>query len=532
MITSISKLDIKIEPEKLFYFHGNSNYLCFLDSSLYANKFSKFSYIGFNPKFVLKSFGYNNYLLDLIKGKTSLIDIHPLEFLNMNLKKFINFNSKNTGQFENIFYIDENNRHISKNILNDKKYIIPDFTGGFIGYFSYDLKNFIEVLPQNAVTDLPLPLIYLIYFDEILAYSHLDGCWYLIKILDDDNALLKNNFTQLKKLVINNKNNFNYFLKKTNDENCNIKKMTSNFKNQPTILNDGNFIAEIKKKYLNKNIKDINLKSNFTKHDYLEAIKKAKKYIHEGEVYQINMTQRFHCDLPVEARDLYYILRHKNPAPFSAYINLPEVQIGCSSPERFLYIDKDYVETRPIKGTRPRGKNEIEDKYFINELANSLKDHAELNMIVDLERNDLGKFCDYGTVKVKAHAEIEKYAKVFHLVSTVTGKIKKNIGFAEVLKAVFPGGSITGAPKIRAMQIIDELEPVARNIYTGCLGYIAVNGKVDLNIVIRSFIISGSKFYYNAGGGIVEDSNPENEYYETLDKGKALEESLNFFKIF
>jgi anthranilate/para-aminobenzoate synthase component I len=227
--------------------------------------------------------------------------------------------------------------------------------------------------------------------------------------------------------------------------------------------------------------------------------------------------------------DLYYILREKNAAPFSAFLGFPDFSIGSSSPERFLYLKKDTIETRPIKGTRPRGKDKTDDHKNMMELKNSIKDRAELNMIVDLERNDMGKFCYYGTVKVSGHAVIEKFAKVFHSVSTVTGSVKKGVDVSNIIKAAFPGGSITGAPKIRAMEIIDELEPVARNIYTGSIGYIGIDSTMDLNIVIRTFIIKGNKFYYNVGGGIVEDSVPEEEYKETLDKGIALEETLKFF---
>ncbi|MBM3713867.1 MAG: anthranilate synthase component I family protein, partial [Actinobacteria bacterium] len=206
-----------------------------------------------------------------------------------------------------------------------------------------------------------------------------------------------------------------------------------------------------------------------------------------------------------------------------------ELKVGSSSPERFLFLKKGIIETRPIKGTRPRGNNEPEDKRYIYELKNSIKDRAELNMIVDLERNDLGRFCEYGTVRVKEHAIVEKYAKVFHLVSTVTGKVRKGYDIVDILRATFPGGSITGAPKIRAMEIIDELEPTVRSIYTGTIGYIGIDGTMDLNIVIRTFIIKGRRFYYNVGGGIVEDSEPYAEYKETLDKGLALKETLEFF---
>ena len=300
-------------------------------------------------------------------------------------------------------------------------------------------------------------------------------------------------------------------------------------KNNPHIIKNISIKELIVKKYLKNRIDSINLKSNFTKDKYLRAVSKAKEYIHNGDIYQVNMTQRFTCKINIEPHDLYYILRQKNSSPFSAFLGFPELKVGCSSPERFLWLKEGIIETRPIKGTRPRGNNEMEDKRYIKELKNSLKDRAELNMIVDLERNDLGRFCEYGTVKVKEHAVVEKYAKVFHLVSTVTGKVRKGYDIADILKAAFPGGSITGAPKIRAMEIIDELEPTVRSIYTGTIGYIGINGTMDLNIVIRTFIIKGSHFYYNVGGGIVEDSDPNAEYQETLDKGLALKETLEFF---
>jgi len=194
-----------------------------------------------------------------------------------------------------------------------------------------------------------------------------------------------------------------------------------------------------------------------------------------------------------------------------------------------LYLKDNIIETRPIKGTRPRGKNSLEDKKNARELRESIKDRAELNMIVDLERNDLGKFCDYGTVKVDEHAVIEKYEKVLHSVSTVRGRVRKGTGLQQIIRATFPGGSITGAPKIRAMEIIDEMETVSRGIYTGSIGYISIDNTMDLNIVIRTFIIKNGIFYYNVGGGIVADSQPIMEYRETLDKGAALRDTFNFF---
>ncbi|MCL5070967.1 MAG: aminodeoxychorismate synthase component I, partial [Actinobacteria bacterium] len=391
----------------------------------------------------------------------------------------------------------------------------PDFTGGFIGYFSYELKNYMEKLPQSARDDLKVPVFYLIYYSELLAYSHDESRWFLINNFeaeDESSSLSENIISHMdnKRLEIEKLLSFLKQEGKTNEKNKTINEL-------------------IAAKYGSKNSKALNLISNIKKPDYLKAVLKAKRYIHDGDIYQMNMTQRFECSLEVEPYDLYYILRQKNAAPFSAYLSFPELKIGTSPPERFLFLKNEIIETRPIKGTRPRGRNTEQDLMYAAELKESIKDRAELNMIVDLERNDLGKFCRYGTVKVKEHAVVEKYAKVFHLVSTVTGKVQKGYDIADILKAVFPGGSITGAPKIRAMEIIDELEPTTRGIYTGAIGYIGNDMTMDLNIAIRTFIIKGSKFYYNVGGGIVEDSNPESEYLETLDKGLALKETLEYF---
>ena len=274
--------------------------------------------------------------------------------------------------------------------------------------------------------------------------------------------------------------------------------------------------------------KPINLESNFTKDSYKKAIKKAKEYIKAGDIYQVNLSQRFKVDLDMDPFDLYKILRKINPAPFAAYLNFGDVKIVSASPERFLKKEGNYIETRPIKGTRPRGSNLSEDKRLKDELTHSVKDKAENLMIIDLERNDLGRISEYGSVHVKEFMTCEKYATVFHLVSTVTGKLRKNKDAVDCLLKCFPGGSITGAPKIRSMEIIEELEPFKRSVYTGSIGYLSFNGNMDTSIVIRTFIIKDKKAYFQVGGGIVYDSDPEKEYEETLHKGKALIEAISY----
>ncbi|NSA17276.1 anthranilate/para-aminobenzoate synthase component I [Clostridium saccharobutylicum] len=234
------------------------------------------------------------------------------------------------------------------------------------------------------------------------------------------------------------------------------------------------------------------------------------------------MTRRIWCENNEHPFKIYEKLRSSNKAPFSAYMNFEDFQIISSSPERFLSIIDGVIETRPIKGTRPRGKNDEQDKKYREELMNSEKDKSELLMIVDLERNDLSKVCKPNSVKVKELFKIEEYVTVFHLVATVEGKLKEGISSVKCIRECFPGGSITGAPKIRAMEIIEELEKLKRNIYTGSIGYFDLRGNSDFNIVIRTIIKRENKAYLGVGGGITWESIEEEEWFETIHKAKAL----------
>jgi len=243
--------------------------------------------------------------------------------------------------------------------------------------------------------------------------------------------------------------------------------------------------------------------------------------------FEVNLSQRFEAKLSITPYELYKRLRQINPAPFACYLGFDEVSVVSASPERFLRIRGDWVETRPIKGTRPRGKTPEKDEALAKELLGSAKDRAENIMIVDLERNDLGRVCRFGTVKVTELAILEVFPTVFHLTSTVVGRLREGKNGIDLLKASFPGGSITGAPKVRAMEIIDELEPTRRSVYTGNIGYLSFNGDLDLSIVIRTFLAKGRKAYFQVGGAVVYDSDPEVEYQETLDKARALVNAIN-----
>ena len=262
--------------------------------------------------------------------------------------------------------------------------------------------------------------------------------------------------------------------------------------------------------------------SNFEKEEYKDAITKMKNYISTGDMYIANMTQRFYCNNYEDSFYIYEKLRSINKAPFSAYLNFNDFQIISSSPERFIQIKDNKAHTRPIKGTRPRGANKDEDEKNRLELINSEKDKAELLMVVDLERNDFSKVCKPHTVKVTELFKLEEYATVFHLVSTIEGELKDTVSAVKFIKECFPGGSITGTPKIRTMEIIEELEGLKRNIYTGAIGYFDFRGNSDFNIAIRTIVKKDNKAYFGVGGGITYDSIEEDEYNETLDKAKAL----------
>jgi para-aminobenzoate synthetase component 1 len=259
----------------------------------------------------------------------------------------------------------------------------------------------------------------------------------------------------------------------------------------------------------------------------LRAVERVREYIFAGDIFQANLSQRFESPLREPAWSLYRRLRDRNPAPFGAFLDFPGVAILSASPERFLRVDSaGRVETRPIKGTRPRGIGPEHDAALAQALAESAKDLAENLMIVDLMRNDLSRVCAPGSVRVDELFALEQYATVHHLVSTVVGQLAAGADALDLLRAAFPGGSITGAPKLRAMEITAELEPSRRGVYCGSIGYWSVGGELDTSIAIRTAVVRNGRVYFNAGGGVVADSNPADEYQETLDKARGLIDAL------
>jgi len=458
----IEEVATSLTASQAFELFKDRPFSFFLDSGMDPQKLGRYSFMGSDPFLVLKSRGKRIALLHG-DGEETVIG-NPFDEL---------------GEMLGIYAVDPGPCPIP-------------FVGGAVGYFSYDLCHFIERLPSTAIDDLNLPECYLAFYDAIIAFDHLEGRVYIASTgfpeMEEDRRMRR--------------------AKKRLDE---LKHMIAE---TPRLE-----IAPSSKK-------GVLLHYNFTHEEYVKAVAAAREYICAGDIFQVNLSQRFDVHLPVAPYDLYRRLRLINPAPFAAYLNFEGVTICSASPERFLRLQGDLVETRPIKGTRPRGRTPEEDEALARELLESVKDRAENVMIVDLERNDLGRVCRYGTVRVRELWTLERYATVFHLTSTVEGRLRPDKDRIDLLKATFPGGSITGAPKVRAMEIIDELEPTKRSVYTGSLGYLSFNGDMDINIVIRTFIIKDGRAYFQVGGGIVYDSEPEAEYVETLDKARALIEAL------
>jgi para-aminobenzoate synthetase component 1 len=269
------------------------------------------------------------------------------------------------------------------------------------------------------------------------------------------------------------------------------------------------------------------LASNMTKDQFESMVMQCKEYIAAGDIYQANLSQRLSAVLGgVDPIHLYKVLRNINPSPFSAYLDFGDLQLVSSSPERLVRLHEGIADTRPIAGTRRRGKDGSEMRALSAELLTNEKERAEHIMLLDLERNDLGRVCDYGTVRVDEMMAVEDYSHVIHIVSNIRGTLAPGRDAFDLVRAVFPGGTITGVPKVRCMEIIDELEPVARGPYTGSIGYIANTGDMDLNIIIRTFVVKNGTAHIQVGAGIVADSDPEREYIETLQKAEALKKAL------
>jgi para-aminobenzoate synthetase component 1 len=371
---------------------------------------------------------------------------------------------------------------------------LPDldlpFSGGALGYFAYDLGRRLEKLPEIARDDNGSPDMAIGIYDWAVVVDHLRRQTWLVSHGTDPATA-----TRWPHLI-------------------------RSFGQIPTLGWQRSGFSVLGP-----------VDCNMSPAGYRAAFDTIQGYIREGDCYQVNLAQRFSAHCRGNPWAAYQQLRHVNPAPFSAYLNFPQAQILSSSPERFLKVSDGVVETKPIKGTRPRCLQAQEDRQQVEELKASEKDRAENLMIVDLLRNDLGKSCLPGSVRVPRIFDIESYATVHHLVSTVTGTLKPGLHALDLLRGCFPGGSITGAPKIRAMEIIEELEPHRRGAYCGAIGYVGFDGNMDTNVAIRTLVHSEQMIRFWAGGGIVADSDADQEYQECFDKASALLHLLDHFSV-
>ncbi|MEE8636980.1 MAG: aminodeoxychorismate synthase component I [Dehalococcoidia bacterium] len=500
----VEEVSVPFAAPELFDLIKDRPYSFFLDSGLHSKKLGRYSFLGSCPFLVMSSRGSQ---ITLIRGR------------------------KREVQYGNPF--DAMGRLLEAYKLDHCPAPVP-FVGGAVGYFSYDLCRFIEQLPSTAIDDLGLPECYFGFYGSMIAFDHLKGETYAIATgfpEVDERQRLKQARVQLEEMK-----DWLCAVSSTQGISDRGKDALAGEVRVPSLSAGGGGVLPCTDPWTawphecgfqpGRQHGSVSLRSNFSRDEYLKAVDNVREYIAAGDVFQVNLSQRFEASLRVLPFELYKRLRKVNPSPFAGYLNFPAVIIVSASPERFLRVQGDTIETRPVKGTRPRGRDQAEDEALACELVSSIKDRGENVMIVDLERNDLGRVCHYGTVKVTELAILETFPTVFHLTSTVVGKLRRDKNNIDLLKAAFPGGSITGAPKVRAMEIIDELEPTKRSVYTGSLGYLGFNGDLDISIVIRTLLIKEGKAYFQVGGGITYDSDPEAEYMETMDKAKALIEAL------
>ncbi|MDP3048045.1 MAG: anthranilate synthase component I family protein, partial [Thermodesulfovibrionales bacterium] len=379
---------------------------------------------------------------------------------------------------------------------------LPPFQGGAVGLLSYDFVRYLEKLPKAARDDLQIPDAHFLMIDKLIAFDHLDKkAWIVVCPGARDTELGYGD--------------------------VDVDWAEKYDEAEETIKNIRYRIQDTRYKIQDKKNHASSVRHEMSKEQYMDIVKRAKEYIAAGDIFQANISLRVSADIgDIKPWSLYKILRSINPSPFAGYIDFGDYQIVSSSPERLLKVKDGVIETRPIAGTRPRGRDMKEDELMRAELLLNEKERAEHIMLIDLERNDIGRVSDYGSVHVDELMITEDYSHVIHIVSNVKGNLASGKTCFDAIRATFPGGTITGVPKVRCMEIIDELEPVSRGPYTGSFGYIGFSGSMDLNIIIRTFVIKDGFAYVQAGAGIVADSDPEKEYYESLKKAEALIRTL------
>jgi anthranilate synthase component 1 len=445
------------------------DYAFLLESVEGGEKWGRYSFLGTEPSVVFRSKESNIEIIE--NGTTVKTDGDPIDCLRELLSRY-------------------------RPVVNTD---LPRFHGGAVGYFGYDVVRFVERLPDIAKDDLKL-------WDSVFMIT--------------DSVLVFDNVNNRLKIISN------AYVSKPNEARkaygAAVEKIESLIEKLRSPLSRN----ESRSKISSDKTRSPRLKSNFKRHEFLEAVRKTKEYIKAGDIIQSVISQRWETDLNVVPFDLYRALRVLNPSPYMFYLKMDEEYLVGSSPEVMVRVEGDRIENRPIAGTRPRGLNPSNDKMLERELLSDPKERAEHIMLVDLARNDLGRVAKYGSVKVDELMIVERYSHVMHIVSNVIAELKADKDAFDVIKATFPAGTLSGAPKIRAMEIIEEMEPTRRGAYGGAVGYFSFSGNMDTCITIRTFVIKGNKVYIQAGAGIVADSDPEREYTETVNKVKALIEAV------
>lgn len=384
---------------------------------------------------------------------------------------------------------------------------MPPFTGGAIGFFGYDLLQYYEKLPAHALDDLEMDDIRFMFCDQVIVFDHVKQSILLVgnvHVNDGDTD------EEIRKAY---------------------RKVCDRLEETAMQLQKQGPRENVNAKGLPADLEPVNIQSNMTREQYISMVEQAKAYIRAGDIFQVVLSQRFHIDTEVSPLHVYRVLRTLNPSPYMYYLKIDDETIVGTSPESLVKVDGERVETRPIAGTRPRGRDETEDEALAAELLKDEKERAEHLMLVDLGRNDLGRVSEFGSVRCDALMEIEKYSHVMHMVSAVSGKLSPDKDFFDAFLSCLPAGTVSGAPKLRAMEIIAELERESRGAYAGAIGYLGFAGSMDSCITIRTIIFRKGRAYVQAGAGIVWDSVPEKEYEETVNKAKGMLKAIRMAEI-
>jgi para-aminobenzoate synthetase component 1 len=489
----VQALALQLEPAECCERLAGLPYRLFLDSAMHGT-LGRYSFLTADPVAIVRSKGPRTEVLDRLTGHERVVAGDALDAVRTLLAP-----------------------HAVAPVPD-----LPPFQGGAAGYLAYDWGRVLERLPAPRHDDLALPDVVFAVYDWVLAWDHQRSlAWMISTGLPETAAADRARRAAERADAVR-------------------QRLQSSVGNRLSAVGDQSAIGlpavvfppcgDPAPSYPVAGgswSERLALRSSFTHGGYLDAVARVREYVFAGDIFQANVSQRFEAPLAESPWALYCRLRTRNAAPFAAFLDFPEAVVLSASPERFLRVDvARRVETRPIKGTRPRGVGPEHDAALGQALVESAKDRAENLMIVDLMRNDLSRVCQPGSVRVSELFALEHYATVHHLVSTVVGELAAGVDALDLLRGAFPGGSITGAPKVRAMEVIAELEPSQRGVYCGAIGYWSVTGALDTNIAIRTAVVVGDRVYFSAGGGIVADSDPEQEYQETLDKARGMIEAL------